>query len=73
MKGDVRLMSLKFFLRYSSRRYGQDYKKAVEMLTDLHGTVGLPIEAKEEIREELNQVTLIIRDEAPNKCVERKI
>ena len=64
MKGSVRLMGFKCPLRYSSRRYGNNYKKAAEMLTDLHGTVGMPLEAKEEIREELNQVTSMIRDEA---------
>ena len=33
----------------------------------------MPIEAKEEIREELNQVTSMIRDEALKQNAEKKI
>ena len=71
MKGDVRLMSFKFFLRYSTRRYGADYSKADEMLTDWHGTVGMPKEAKEEIREELNQVIEVKRKQLVEGANER--
>ena len=65
--GNVELMSMKYFLRQSSRRYGTNYQEAANMLIDWHQKVGMPQKGRCEIRNELDQVCSIISDEAVKK------
>ena len=65
--GNVELMSMKYFLRQSSRRYGINYQEAANMLIDWHQKVGMPQKGKSEIRNELDQVFSIISDDVVKK------
>ena len=62
--GNAELMSMKYFLRQSTRRYGTNYQEAANMLIDWHQKVGMPQKGQGEIRNELDQVCSIISDEA---------
>ena len=61
--GNAELMSMKYFLRQSTRRYGTNYQEAANMLIDWHQKVGMPRRGQGEIRNELDQVCSIISDD----------
>lgn len=65
--GNAELMSMKYVLRQSSRRYGTRYQDAANVSVDWHQKVGMPQKGKNEIRNALDRIFSVISDEAVKK------